>query len=320
MSTRATHLLRLPDNRTLEYAVFGDPHGKTMVYFHGFLGSCHQAALTDQYGQSMGLRIIAPNRPGIGQSTPHVFPSMTDYAEDIRFLLDALRVKKAAFIGMSSGGCFALACSYALPERTQLTGVAGCIGPLNVIHNLQSMHWFRRYFLSGCNDYPWMTGFLLRIIFIVCKYRPQWLYRWLVNTSALLEPGLIAEQDTVKKVLWSDYKDVFLQTNGVQGLLQEARLFFHWGFAPSDFPEKKRVYFWHGKNDPLVPWSIARNLARHIPRTTVILFPGGHMTFLTKVESILRCVQEVWETDLESERVMSPEPHSSATYPILHFA
>ncbi|UPA22173.1 alpha/beta hydrolase [Candidatus Peribacteria bacterium] len=320
MSASETYLLRLPDNRMLEYAAYGDPHGKTVVYFHGFLGSCHQAALADTCGRDLGLRIIAPNRPGIGQSTPHVFPSMTDYAEDIRYLLDALDVERAAFIGVSSGGCFALACSYAMPERTQLTGVAGCIGPLNVIRNLQSMHWFRRYFLSGCNDYPWITGSLLRIVFTVCKFRPQWLYQWLVNTSSLLEPGLMVPQDTVKKVLWNDYKDVFLQANGVQGLLQEARLFFHWGFAPSDFPKEKRVFFWHGKNDPLVPWSIARNLAKHIHRTQVVLFPGGHMTFLTKVESILSRVSAVWEDAPTFNESTSQELHSSASYPVLHFA
>ncbi len=297
MSHSATTLHRLPDGRILEYATFGDPNGIPLLYFHGFLGSCHQAALADSAARQAGFRVIAPNRPGIGQSTLHRFLSMRDYAEDIRHLLDTLNIYQAVMVGMSSGGCFALACTQALPDRVRLTSVAGCIGPLNIMRNLQTMHWFRRWFLVGCNDHPVLVGGLLRSVYIVCKYRPQWLYRWLVQTSCLIEPGLNAVKQNVETMLWNDYRDVFLRRSGVHGLREEARLFFRWGFTADQIPAHKRVLFWHGKSDPLFPWSAARNLARSIKSAEIVLCSGGHMTFLTKIEEMLERIRLTLQTD-----------------------
>lgn len=294
MIQHPSHFLRLSDNRLLEYAEYGDPQGAPVLYFHGFLGSCHQAALADGVGKRLKLRIIAPNRPGIGASTPCVRAAMTDYAQDIEQLLNALEITSAACIGLSAGGCFALACAYALPHRLSLVGAAGCIGPLNILRNLQTMHWVRRSFLSGCLHHPHVVSGFLRVIFLVCRYRPQWLYTWLVQSSCLLQPG---NRAMIAELLWRDYQAVFLQEHGVQGLLQEARLFFSWGFDLRDFPTQTRVLFWHGKKDTITPWSVARDIARAIPQTEVVLCPGGHLTFLTRIEEILERVQQALSRD-----------------------
>ncbi len=299
MVQKPTSLLRLPDQRILEYAEYGDSQGKPVLYFHGFLGSCHQAALAHEVGQRLGFRIIAPNRPGIGRSTPHAFASMTAYAKDIEYLLDTLQIESAACIGLSAGGCFALACTHMMPGRITITGAAGCIGPLNILRNLQNMHWFRRMFLSGCHEHPWLIASILRVVFFVCRHRPQWLYTWLVQTSCLLQPG---NRELIAELLWRDYQAVFLQRNGIQGLIHEARLFFSWGFALDQFPADKRVLFWHGRNDTIMPWSIAREIAESIPQADVILCPGGHLTFLTKIEQILERVHTELSTHLSDDR------------------
>ncbi len=60
--------LRLEDGRLLGYAVYGDPEGWPIFYFHGFPGSRLEAQLADRVAARMGIRLIALDRPGFGLS------------------------------------------------------------------------------------------------------------------------------------------------------------------------------------------------------------------------------------------------------------
>lgn len=279
MQQMRTRLFRLSDNRFLEYAEFGDPKGMPVMFFHGFMGSCQQAVLAHANALEEGLRIIAPNRPGIGRSSPADFKTMTEYVPDIEELADSLGLRRFAVIGASAGGCFALACGQNLPRRVRLVGVVGGIGPLNVMHNLQQMTLFRRTFLRGCHGYPTAARCVIASFFLFCRRWPRLSYNWMVRNSSVIDADMMSRND-VSKVLWWDHQNVFLQKNGIEGLLLETRLYFHWGFDLQNFPEKTRVIFWHGKDDPILPWSVIRDMAEPIARSEGILYSGGHLTFL----------------------------------------
>lgn len=294
MQKMRTRLLRLPDKRLLEYAEFGDPKGMPVMFFHGFLGSCQQAILSHSYAVKEGLRIIAPNRPGIGQTSPAKFTEMTQYAADILELADHLNIETFTVIGASGGGCFALACGHEMPERVKLVGVVGGIGPLNVIHNIQQMTWVRRMFLQGCHGYPSAARWFLAWFFRFCRNWPQLSYNWLVRSSSVIDADMMSRKD-ITHVLWRDHQNVFLQKNGVEGLLLESGLYFHWGFDLKNFPEKTHVLFWHGKEDPIVPWATIRNMAKPIPYSRGIVCPGGHLTFLmNQTDKILQRIKTEW--------------------------
>ncbi len=275
-----TALLRLRGNRFLEYAEYGDPHGTPMFYFHGYFGSCYQAALVDDFAKRKGIRIIATNRPGIGRSSPSHSKRMTDYAKDIEQLADALGIDSFAIIGASGGGCFALACAQVLPHRVKLAGVFGGIGPLNVMNNLQQMTGFRKVFLSACHNHRHVVTWFLKVVFLVCKKWPFLSYDLLLRTS-ILEPELRYRKD-IQQMLWLDYKNVFLQKNGVQGLLLEATLYFNWGFDLRDFPADKLVLYWHGQNDTIVTWKDMQKIMQPVAHAEAIICPGGHLTYLLK--------------------------------------
>ena len=51
--------LRLEDGRLLGYAVYGDPEGQPVFYFHGFPGSRLEAQLADGVAARLGVRLIA---------------------------------------------------------------------------------------------------------------------------------------------------------------------------------------------------------------------------------------------------------------------
>jgi pimeloyl-ACP methyl ester carboxylesterase len=292
---QSAKILRLDDGRSLEYAEYGDPLGRPVFFLHGYFGSYHQASLAHQGGIEQGIRIIAPNRPGIGKSTPCPFDAMTDYAGDVGQLADHLHLEKFGVIGASGGGCFALACAHELPDRACVAGVFGGIGPMNVVRNLQQMRWFRRMFLWGCHAHPVLAGYALRVFFVLCKRFPYFSHKWLVGMSSSLETPVLKRGEVVN-ILWNDYENVFLQPNGIQGLLLEANLYFNWGFDLRDIPYGTHVIFWHGKRDSIVSWAEFRKFAMLVPQAEVVLSSGTHMSFLTNdINHVLKKLSEAWE-------------------------
>ncbi len=62
------NLLVMRDGRKLEVTEYGDRGGHPTFFFHGLIGSHHQASYIAAEAARVGIRIIAPNRPGVGRS------------------------------------------------------------------------------------------------------------------------------------------------------------------------------------------------------------------------------------------------------------
>jgi len=120
--------LSLTDGRTLGYHLYGAPDGIPVLYIHGVADS----AITlegkeDQLAKDMGIRWIAPDRPGVGKSTRQPGRSILSYTDDIRQLAQHLGLKRYYMFGVSGGSAYTLACAKMLP-REQVRGVGVCAG------------------------------------------------------------------------------------------------------------------------------------------------------------------------------------------------
>src|SRR6266496_1502611 len=69
-AARVDERIALPDGRWLAYAEFGDPDGRPVLFLHGTPGYRLNPWATDAELRSAGVRLIAPDRPGVGRSTP----------------------------------------------------------------------------------------------------------------------------------------------------------------------------------------------------------------------------------------------------------
>ncbi len=93
------------DDRRLSFAEYGTPRGEALVWMHGTPGARRQIPLEARaLAEQHGLRIIGVDRPGIGSSTPHLYPDILDWTADLELLLDALAVDTVRMIGLSGGG------------------------------------------------------------------------------------------------------------------------------------------------------------------------------------------------------------------------
>jgi alpha/beta hydrolase family protein len=83
----------LADGRRLAYTEWGDPNGSPLLYFHGYPASrlmCPDERAT----LSAGVRLIAPDRPGVGRSDVQEGRTIADWPADVDSLADALGIDR----------------------------------------------------------------------------------------------------------------------------------------------------------------------------------------------------------------------------------
>lgn len=108
----------LPGGRQLAYAEFGRADGAPVFYFHGSPSSRLEPLLIgDEVLSRLGLRVIAPDRPGMGGSAFQPGRRLTDWPADVAALADALGLDRFAVLGNSGGGPYVAACAAKIPDR-----------------------------------------------------------------------------------------------------------------------------------------------------------------------------------------------------------
>lgn len=118
--------IALPDGRSLAYDEYGDADAPPVVFCHGTPGSRRSAAVFDD----CSVRVIAPDRPGIGGSDPDSGRDFESWREDVVALTDELGVEAFGVVGFSGGGPFALAAGDA--PGTTAVGLIAPAGPPDV--------------------------------------------------------------------------------------------------------------------------------------------------------------------------------------------
>jgi pimeloyl-ACP methyl ester carboxylesterase len=94
-----THTLR--DGRTVTYSTCGDTQrdAHPVLFLHPVQGNAYMALVLHAAAQRLGLRVIAPNRPGVCGSSPHPNRRVAQYPADVAELCQHL--------GASTGVCCA---------------------------------------------------------------------------------------------------------------------------------------------------------------------------------------------------------------------
>lgn len=124
--------LQLHDGRTLTWISYGDPAGLPVVAMHGSPDSATVWRLADAAARATGVRLIAPDRPGFGASTPKPGRSILDWVDDLDALTGHLDLASYRILAISGGSPYALAAAWRHPERIPALGLLSVIAPLDV--------------------------------------------------------------------------------------------------------------------------------------------------------------------------------------------
>lgn len=270
----------LTDGRSLAYEEYGDPDGTPVLFCHGTPGSRLSGVVFDD----RPLRVVAPDRPGVGDSTPprddRTDPegALESWRDDVEALTDSLGVDSFGVVGFSGGAPFALAAG-TLPSATRVALVAPP-GPPETRST------------TGFSLLATHTPSVLRGLFaaqrLVVRRRPEAalsLYTDADPSTLSLPPNV----DPVDRFA-EDYLAATAQ--GGRWPARETALFAQpWTLPDPSVP----VAVWYGENDENVPPSTARAVAERVAdgeEDRVTEVPSDHLETLCTsrngVEEFLR--------------------------------
>lgn len=100
----------------VEYALAGEA-GPVLAVNHGGPGGYDQALIVGRPFVGQGYRVLAWSRPGYLRTPISAGRTLTEQADVLAALMDALGIDRAAVMGASAGGPVTLAMGYTHPER-----------------------------------------------------------------------------------------------------------------------------------------------------------------------------------------------------------
>jgi pimeloyl-ACP methyl ester carboxylesterase len=254
-----------------------------IVNCHGGLLSGRDVAPLGEAARVLGLRIVSPDRPGIGASSPAPGRTTADWATDVRALLDGLGVERAAVLGWSMGGQYALACAALIPERVdRVVVVAGAL-PIDDDATFAELNKMDRRLTRLSERRAGLARAEFSALGTVARHAPRLWLRQMAKGSvpaeadalrALPDPGFASTAATA------------LQHG--RGMVEEYRAWARpWGFRAEDIDRPTVV--WQGDADTLIPPRWGERLAERIPGSRLTMVANaGHYLALSRPADILR--------------------------------
>ncbi|KAI5918639.1 Alpha/Beta hydrolase protein [Camillea tinctor] len=291
-----TLLFELPDGRNLSYAIFGDHEAKrTVFYHHGFPSSHDEASEMGTIAQQLGVRLIAPDRPGFGSSTYQPNRRILDWPSDLLALADHLDVDRFVVLGVSGGSPYVLACCHQLP-KSRCVGVLILAGLFPTNLGVSGMLLTNRLLFAVAQWSTWLIAAMFDLMIGKLardKDRPERLEQQLTD-SFRGRPK--ADRDA-----WDRNPELRRSiTDGLRGSMLtggaaaawEAYIFGHdWGFDIKDLKvEPGALIIWHGAEDVNVPAAMAVKASRIIPNAELrVSTEDAHCSIVwNKMEEVLR--------------------------------
>jgi pimeloyl-ACP methyl ester carboxylesterase len=276
----------LADKRQLAYAEYGDPDGYPVFLFHGLPGSRLSWGLLPDEPFPPGLRLIAPDRPGYGNSDPKPHRTHLDWASDVAALADALAIDQFAIVGISGGGPGALACTWNMPQRITSVSIVASPAPTDAPGVFKGMSKTNHFFMRLAWNLPWLSSLNARLLAFVIRRNPG---RY-INTMQVkvhdVDKAIIARPE-IQQMLVADFSEALKQ--GAQGMIDDlsANHGHPWGFPLDEI--KTKVTFWYCALDRSVPPAMGKHLSETVPNNELrVIAEAGHLWILENLYEVLK--------------------------------
>lgn len=284
-------LFSMQAGRRLEVHEYGDPSGHPAFFFHGLIGSHHQASYVDEAARRAGIRVIAPNRPGVGRSEFVARSTPLDVAADIEVLARTLGLGTFSVIGLSGGTPYAMAVLRRFSDRVETATILSGMGPSTLPGALRGMDPRRRLILAiGARRTALARQFFEKS---ESRYResPETFLDRLIRTWSAPDREMFRRPE-VYNLFMKDLEEVFSNPAAAASLAQELAIYRWRGLSPRDLPAGHRVTLWHGLSDNIVPPSMAWTMVRALPNAEAHLLPGGHFLAIDAAGAIIAWLVE----------------------------
>lgn len=263
--------IKLHDGKTLGYSTFGDPDGEPLLYFHGGISSRLDIEFADQESKNLNIRLIAPDRPGIGLSDRKKGRTLADWTVMVEEFIETLGLKRPAVLGWSLGGAYALVCAAKLGNIIGRSGTVGGVGPLDYPGAIQSLGILEDRILLSC---PESILYALEPAGRLAKFLPA---KEIQNS--LLRVVKTGRDFEICKALSPQQVSYFILEafkTGAGGVFDDyIAVKKPWGFDLQNVSSE--FTYWIGAEDRICPRSAADNLVARLPKSNLnVIEHSGH--------------------------------------------
>ena len=276
---KTKNLLNLPDGRKLSYAEFGKPDGYPVLYCHATPSSrLEPLSIGDDVFSELGLRVISPDRPGMGQSDFQKQRGFSDWPEDVKFLAEEIGLSKFSVVGISGGGGYAAVCAAKIPEKLNKVVIASGswrIGSKAVKKIGFPMNLMWRVTIHAPILMPVIIKSMTKMISQPPKNgseetsAPPNKYFPPADLAVMAQPG---RMEINQRIMTEGIRQ------GTQGPVWDYRLSVReWDF---DFEEIQiPLILFHGEQDRNYPLELVQRVAKDLPSTKLLTYPNdGHLS------------------------------------------
>ena len=272
------------NGRVLGVSEYGDPQGFPVLAFHGIPGTRLMFRPTDEIARRLGLRIIAPDRPGFGCSTPQRGRTLQDWLPEVEAVLAAYGIDRFSLIGVSGGSPFATATAAHYGDRVAAKILIGPMGPIADLKGQVETSRLARAFFLGVPNVPGLLRGTLMPANALFRLSPSLKYEIFLAALPAADRKIL-RQPGRKGMVIEDVRESLKQDG--DGMRTDLRIFSRpWNVDYAAI--RARSVLWQGLGDTIVPVEVALGLGELIPECRIERIPNaGHFWIYDNIESVL---------------------------------
>jgi pimeloyl-ACP methyl ester carboxylesterase len=248
-----------------------------VLYLHGTPAAAMEWRLfgTEADLDRAGIRLVAPNRPGVGGSTYQPKRRILGWPADATALLDHLGIGRVAVLGYSGGSPYALACAARMPDRITAVTLVSAVAAFDAPGVADDIDPASRAFMELSRRRPAVSRLVSTVMGMTARISPRLLGAQ--ASRALPSPdAAVLQRDGVARLFAAMLQE---STRGLgrSARLDTALMIGPWGFDPGEV--MLPVHLWHATEDRNAPPAMGAYLADRLPHAKLTVLGGeGHIS------------------------------------------
>lgn len=281
----------LADGSRAGFAIFGDPEGRPVLALHGAPACRLMFSMCDAPARRLGLKIIAPDRPGYGLSPADArLPATLEHRSAwLAAFATAVGLDRFAILAVSGGGPYAMAVAARLGARVHGVALVSPMGPaadydVSPAAALAPLSPVHRLFFLRISQMPAVIYPASRLCSLAVRAMPEVLFGAGSRLAGDADAGILRDP-AVRAALLAMTREAFRQ--GGRGAADDLAIYGRpWSFAMQSVTAP--VVMWQGMGDRIVPQQASFQLASLLPNCRLIRLAGaGHFWVLGAIDTVL---------------------------------
>jgi pimeloyl-ACP methyl ester carboxylesterase len=279
-------MMRTASGRQVGYYEYGDPNGTPVLVLHGTPTSGAGFVWADDAARARGIRLVAPDRPGIGYSDrlPQRLSTVTEYVPELIATADALDIDRFSLLGYSGGAPYALAVAHSEPARVRAAAVVAGAGQIGVWASIDDFEATDRRMSRLATRAPALARATLLLSARASRLAPDAASRIAQLEMSATDREIMASFPSSRAAL-AGYTQAFLR--GADGVVDDyAAQARPWDLDVGEITVPIRL--WHATDDRAVPLRHSEELAARLPDAQLTTWEGeGHLALIERVGEVL---------------------------------